>query len=86
MTVAPATATAADQPRIIQAEWVWDPTPYPGRWQWRDDRPNRWERHNYRNCNHLRAFLEDLMDRPRWDRDWGKIREVRRRLRNDCPG
>ena len=80
---ASALAGDEDQPRLIPAEWVWNPYPYPGQWEWRE---RRRERRHEEYCWGLRRRLDYLRDRPRWERNWERIREVEWRLRNDCPG
>lgn len=84
-----APAPAADNPpRLVPAQYVWQPWPAPGHWEWGGDRRGDrggWEGRGDRHCRWLRRRLADLRDSPPWDRDWGEIRELRWRLRSDCP-
>lgn len=81
---APAPAAVENQLHLIPAQYVWQPWPPPGHWEWGgggEDREYRGDRH----CRWLRRRLEDLRDSPPWDRDWEEIRELRWRLRDNCP-
>jgi len=62
-TAAPAPAAVENQPRLVPAQYVWQPWPAPGHWEWTGDRAD-WEYRGDRHCQWLRRRLADLRDSP----------------------